>query len=158
VKKMDKVDGPDADKTEWTKVELFMDSDNPAFKYSQQFAFFKDGSPEEWIKWVMAFHEIEYLIPLKEPADKTSMFRTLLKGQALSYFEHHLRRRLEAEDLEFSDKNLIELVLRDLDLEYIPRYNICMQKYYMRQGLYMTLNKSLQKFVERLNYLNCYLI
>jgi hypothetical protein len=50
VKKMDKVDGPDADKTEWIKVELFMDSDNPAFKYSQQFAFFKDGSPEEWIK------------------------------------------------------------------------------------------------------------
>jgi hypothetical protein len=27
---------------------------------------------------------------MKEPADKTRMFRTLLKGQALSYFEHHL--------------------------------------------------------------------
>jgi hypothetical protein len=58
----------------------------------------EDGCPEDWIKWVMAFHEIENLMPMKEPADKTKMFRTLLKGQALSYFEHHLMRRLEAED------------------------------------------------------------
>jgi hypothetical protein len=46
----------------------------------------------------MAFREIENLMPMKEPADKTRMFRTLLKGQASSYFEHHLMRRLEAED------------------------------------------------------------
>jgi hypothetical protein len=30
---------------------------------------------EDWIKWVMAFHEIENLIPMKEPSDKTRMFR-----------------------------------------------------------------------------------
>jgi hypothetical protein len=63
----------------------------------------------------MAFREIENLIPMKEPADKTSMFRTLLKGQALSYFEHHLMRRLEAEDSEVPYNELIELVLRDQD-------------------------------------------
>jgi hypothetical protein len=38
-----------------------------------------DGCPEDWIKWVMAFREIENLMPMKEPADKTRMFRTLLK-------------------------------------------------------------------------------
>jgi hypothetical protein len=38
--------------------------------------------PEEWIKWVMAFCEIENLMPMKEPADKNRMFWTLLKGQA----------------------------------------------------------------------------
>jgi hypothetical protein len=32
----------------------------------------------------------ENLIPLKEPSDKTRMLRTLLKGQALSYFEQLL--------------------------------------------------------------------
>jgi hypothetical protein len=48
----------------------------------------------------MAFREIENLMPIKEYADKTRMFRFLLKGQALSYFEHHLMRRLEAEDSE----------------------------------------------------------
>jgi hypothetical protein len=45
VKKMDKVDGPDADKAEWIKLEFLMDPDNPALdsKYSRQFAIFKDG-------------------------------------------------------------------------------------------------------------------
>jgi hypothetical protein len=45
---------------------------------------------------MMAFREIENLMPMKEPADKTKIFRALLKGQALSYFEHHLRKRVEA--------------------------------------------------------------
>jgi hypothetical protein len=65
----------------------------------------------------MAFHEIGNLMPMMEPADKTRMFRTLLKGQALSYFEHHLMRSLEEEDSEAPDNELIELVLRDVGLE-----------------------------------------
>jgi hypothetical protein len=98
VKKVDKVDGPDADKSDWIKLELLMDPDNPdgGSKYSRQFAIFKDGCPEDWIKWVMTFREIENMMPMKEPADKTRMFWTWLKVQALSYFEHHLMRRLEA--------------------------------------------------------------
>jgi hypothetical protein len=62
------------------------------------------------------------------------MFRTLLKGQALSYFEHHLMRRLDAEDSDVSDNELIELVLRDVCLEYIPKHAISMQKYYLRHN------------------------
>jgi hypothetical protein len=96
------------------------------------------------LKWVMAFREIENLMPLKEPADKTKMFRTLLKDQALSYFEHHLIRRLEAEDSDVPDNQLIEQVLRDVGLEYIPKCAIHLQKYYMRWGLHMDLNISVQ--------------
>jgi hypothetical protein len=108
----------------------------------------------------MAFREIENLMPMKEPADKTRIFRTLLKGQALSYFEHHLMRRLEAEDSEVLDNELIELVLRDVGLEYIPKSAIHIQKCYIRQakGLYMGLNTSVKQFVERLNDLNRYLL
>jgi hypothetical protein len=40
---MDKVDGSDADKTEWIKLEFFMDPDNPASKYFQKFSISKDG-------------------------------------------------------------------------------------------------------------------
>jgi hypothetical protein len=43
VKKMDKVDGPDADKSEWIMLEFFINPDNPASKYTRQFAIFKDG-------------------------------------------------------------------------------------------------------------------
>jgi hypothetical protein len=75
VKKMDKVDVPDSEKSEWIKLEFLMDLDNPASgsKYSRQFAIFRDGCLEDWIKWVMAFREIENLMPMKEPADKTSL-------------------------------------------------------------------------------------
>jgi hypothetical protein len=69
-------------------------------------------------------------------------------------------RSLEAEDSDVPDNELIELVLRDVGLEYIPKCAIRVQKYYMRQpwGLYMGLNTSLQQFVERLNDLNWYLL
>jgi hypothetical protein len=87
--------------------------------------------PEDWIKRVMAFREIENLIPMKEPADKTRMFWTLLNGQALSYIEHHLMRRLEAEDLDLPDNELIDSVLRDVGLEYISKRAIHIQKYYI---------------------------
>jgi hypothetical protein len=64
VKKMDKVDVTNADKSEWIKLEFLMDPDNPASgsKYSQQLATFKDGCPDDWIKCVMALREIENLM------------------------------------------------------------------------------------------------
>jgi hypothetical protein len=109
---------------------------------------------------VVAFREIENLMPMKEPADKTRIFWTLLKSQALSYFEHHLRMRLQTEDSEVPDNQLIELVLKDVGLEIIPKRAKCMQTYYLRQirGLYMCLNMSVQKSVERLNDINRYLL
>jgi hypothetical protein len=161
---MDKVDGPDTDKSEWIKLEFLIDPDNSAldYKYPQQIAIFKDGCrvPEEWIKWVMAFHEIENLMPMKEAAGKIRMFWTLLKGQALSYFEHHLMRRLEVEDSDVTDNELIELVLRDVGLKYIPKHAIRVKNDHMRQSrvLHMGLNMYVQQFVESLNDLNRYLL
>jgi hypothetical protein len=43
VKKMDKVDGHDADDSERIKLEFLMDAVNSASKYSWKFAIFKDG-------------------------------------------------------------------------------------------------------------------
>jgi hypothetical protein len=71
-------------------------------------------------------------MPMKEPVDKTMMFWPLLRHQALSYFEHHLMRRLEAVDSDVPDNELIELVLRDVGLEYIPKRAIREQNYYIR--------------------------
>jgi hypothetical protein len=56
----------------------------------------------------MAYREIDPLMPMKEPAGKSKMFSTLLKVQDFLYFEHHLRKRLEAEDAEILDNNLLE--------------------------------------------------
>jgi hypothetical protein len=56
---------------------------------------------------LMSFLQIENLMPMKEPADNLRIFRTLLKGQALSYFEHHLKKGLEAEDSEVKNNEVI---------------------------------------------------
>jgi hypothetical protein len=57
----------------------------------------------------MLCHEIEYQIDLKEHDDKTRMLKTLLKGQALSSFEHHFRKMLEIRlrFLTVTSKNLL---------------------------------------------------
>ena len=92
ISKARKADNPEenADKTEYIKLEFYMDPGNPASKYARHFIIFKDGCAEDWVKWLMAYREVEGLMTLKEPADKSKMVRTLLKGQALSYFKHHL--------------------------------------------------------------------
>jgi hypothetical protein len=66
---------------------------------------------------------------LMKPAEKNRMFWNLFKGQVLSYFQHHRRRWLEAEDSELPDDKIMELVPRDIGLEYIPKHVIRMQKY-----------------------------
>jgi hypothetical protein len=67
---MDMVNGPNAVKSEWIKLDFLMDPDNPSSKYSWPFAIFK-----EWIKWEkMALREIEILMPLKELPDKITKY------------------------------------------------------------------------------------
>jgi hypothetical protein len=61
------------------------------------------------------------MIPLKKPSGKTKIFWTLMKVKVLSHFEYHLTRRMEAEDSELLNNELIELVVRDIGLEYIPK-------------------------------------
>jgi hypothetical protein len=116
--------------------------------------FSKDGRPEDWIKWLMGYRDIKTVMPL----EKTKMLRTLLKGRTLSKFEYHLRNRLGAEDVALADYDILEIVIRDVGLEYIFRRAIRLQKYYMRRCLFMGHNMSVQQFKERKNQLNCYLL
>jgi hypothetical protein len=66
---------------------------------------------EKVINRLVFVSEIEKLIPLKDPTDKTIVFRSLLKVQVLPIFEHHLKRRLETEDSDLSGNDLIELLI-----------------------------------------------
>jgi hypothetical protein len=106
----------------------------------------------------MAFREIENPDVHEGTCRQDQDSSDFVEGSSLVYFEHDLRGRLGAESSEVPDNELIELVLRDIDLEYIPKHAIHVQMYYMRRGLYMGLNTSVQQFVERLNDLNRYLL
>ena len=80
----------------------------------------------------MSFGDIENLMPLKESTDKTKILCTLLKGQSLSYFGHHLEKWWYAEDSELPENDLIKLVIRDIGLEYTRKCARRVQKYYLR--------------------------
>jgi hypothetical protein len=64
-----------------------------------------------------------------------------------------LESGLKKEDSELPDNDLLELVLIDVGLDYIPKTAIQVQKYYMQRGLFLGQNVSVQSFVERLNEL-----
>jgi hypothetical protein len=135
----------EADKTELILCDFFVDPKNSATKFSREFLIFKDGFPEDWIKWLMGYRDLEMMMPLREQSDKSKMLRTLLKGRSLSQFEHHLRKRLGAEDIELPDHDLLELIIRDLGIEYISRRAIRVKKYYMRSCLFMGPSVSVQQ-------------
>jgi hypothetical protein len=52
----------------------------------------------------------------------------------------------------------MELLLRDIGLDYIPNRAVRVEKYCMRGGLYLGLNTSVQQFVEWFNDLKRYLL
>ena len=157
IKKLE-TEGAESEKVESIRFEFLVDPSNPATRFSKEFFVFKDGSPEEYIRWLMGYRDLELLMPMKEPSDRTKMLRTILKGRALSLFEYHLSKRCGGEDIETSDQDLLELVIRDLGLDFISRRAIRVQKYYMRRCLFMGPNITVQQFVERLNELNRYLL
>jgi hypothetical protein len=66
---------------------------------------------------LIGYRDLELLMPLKEPTDRTKMLCTLLKGQDLSIFEYHLAKQCGGEDVGTSDDEFLELVIRDLDLD-----------------------------------------
>ena len=122
-------EGADSEKVESIRFEFLVDPSNPATRFSKEFFVFKDGSPEEYIRWLMGYRDLELLMPLKEPSDRTKMLRTILKGRALSLFEYHLSKRCGGEYIETTDQELLELVIRDQGLDYISRRAISVQKY-----------------------------
>jgi hypothetical protein len=79
----------DSDKVESIRFEFLVDPSNPATRFSKEFFIFKDRSPEEYIRWLIGFRDVELLMPLKEPSDRTKMLHTMLKGRAHSLFEYH---------------------------------------------------------------------
>jgi len=148
----------EVDKTEYISFVFFVDPAKSASRFAKEFVIFKSGHPEEWIKWLMGYRDLEVMMTLTETVEKTKLIRTLLKGRALAQFDYHLSKRVRSEDIELPDDELLELVIRDLGLDYISKRAIRVQRYYMRRSLFMGPNTTVQQFVDRLNDLNKYLL
>ena len=127
-------DGMQADKTEYIKLDFFVEPENPASHYSKEFLIFKDGCPEEWL---MGYLHVEVMMPLREPRERVKIILTSLKKRALTQFDYHLGRRLTDEDSEIPDHEQLEIVIRNLGLDYISRRVLRVQRYFMRRCLFM---------------------
>jgi hypothetical protein len=92
--------------------------------------------------WLIGYCNMELLIPLKEPSARTKMLCMMLKGCALSY-DNYLSKRCGGKAIDTKDQELLELVIRDVGLDYISRRAIRVQKYYMRRCLFMVRFNSL---------------
>jgi hypothetical protein len=82
VSKAKKVETPDkaVDKIEHIRLEFFMDPSNPASRYSRHFMTFKDGGAENWIRWLMGYCEVENLMEICKPANKSKTEQSLVEG------------------------------------------------------------------------------
>jgi hypothetical protein len=87
-------------------------------------------------------------------------FFEFVEGSSLVLFWTSSHEEVGGRRLRCSWLLLIELVLRDVGLEYIPKLALWVHKHHFRKpsGLYMDLNKSYQQFVVRLNDLIRYLL
>jgi hypothetical protein len=83
-------EGAHSDKVESIRFEFLVDPSNPATRFSKKFFVFKDGSPEEYIRWLMFYRDLELLMPLKEASVRAKMLHTMLKGWALLLFEQKM--------------------------------------------------------------------
>jgi hypothetical protein len=101
-------EGADSDKVESIRFEFLVYPSNPATRFSKEFFIFKDGSPEAYIRWLMSYCNLELLMPLKEPSDRTKMLHMMLKGRSLSLslIEYHLSKRCGDEHIETTDLEL----------------------------------------------------
>jgi hypothetical protein len=52
----------EADKTELITFDFIVDPENSATKDSKEFLIFKDGDPEDWIKWLMGYRDLEMMM------------------------------------------------------------------------------------------------
>jgi hypothetical protein len=72
-------EGMEVDKKEYIKFDFFVDPENPVSWYSKEFLIFEDGCPEEWLKWLRGYSNLEVMMPLKETSEWTKMIWLLLK-------------------------------------------------------------------------------
>jgi hypothetical protein len=98
-------EGADSDKVESIRFEFLLTPPTLQPDFPRSSSFFKDGSPEEYIRWFLGYCDLELLIPLIEPSDRTHMLRTMLKGWALPLFEYHVTKDVVVKTLKLRIKS-----------------------------------------------------
>jgi hypothetical protein len=148
-KKADSKDDKDKYKTFEVKIDK-EDKDSDTIEHSIK--VFEQGTPEEYVKFLESFRELEASMPLDKPEQKVNVLRSLLKGSFLEAFNTQLG---ELKDL--TEKKVEEAISKvTLKAFSNDRHAYRRQVQYMRYQLYFTTT-NFKAFEHRLKQLNKYL-
>jgi hypothetical protein len=147
-----KVETPEPAKGEYLTLKLRA---NPADAHSAtreiMVAYFKEGTPEQWLDFLTKVREVLEGQGLTTGPQKYTMMRTLLKGDALSFFNQKAT--------EVGNETVVnfEKMVKHMTYHIIPRRAVMYQQRYMLGGLRKPENMTTRKFCNRLTELNTYL-
>ena len=132
-KTSDSKDEKDKFKTFEIKIDR---EDKESDTIEQSIRVFEQGSPEDYVKWLESYRELEVAMPLEKPDNKVNVIRSILKGNFLEAFNAQLG------DKDFTDKK-VEDALYKVTLKAFnnDRHAYRRQVQYMRYQLYRTAAK-----------------
>jgi len=81
---------------ESVRFEFLVDPSNPNTRFTKEFFTFKDGTPEDYIKWLMGYRDLELLMPLKEPLERTKMLVEIVLSRLIEEEERRDKREKES--------------------------------------------------------------
>ena len=140
------------EKDKYKTFDIKIDKDDKdSDTVEQHIKVFEQGSPEDYIKWLEGYKELEIVLPLEKPEHKVNVVRSILKGPYLETFNTALGEKSITNKKVQEALNKVTLKAFNNDRNAYRR-----QVQYMRYHLYFNTS-NFKSFEHRLKQLNKYL-
>ena len=137
--------------------------------YELNVPYFKDGTPEEWLKFLENFKKVLVGQDLNTGATQFAMARRLLMGDTLSQFEkkikelkakavHEAMEGTAVTDLDVETVENLKLCFQAVTVTVLPQKALQTQKRYMRRVLRKPQGMKIRDYFARYLQLNEYLL
>jgi hypothetical protein len=119
----DELDGDDQKKQR--SFNIFLDPENKdSDKYTRKVAVFKDGTPEDFVRFLMEYEELFKAGHYITASQEESIYRCLLAGKAKEVFTS-VSKRPKTENLELASEKQVDatmvlaIILNDIAKKYV---------------------------------------
>lgn len=133
--------------------------DSPTYEVTVN--VFKTGTPEEYIKTLIALDQVCVGQNLKDAKEKYTMARRVFQGEALTAFNNaaaKMSSREDKSDLGAETEDHFAQVLKEVGKAVFPINAYALQKQAMRRFMRKPKDMSIRSYVERMLELNKYLV
>ena len=144
----------DEEKDRYKSFEIKYDAnEKDSDKMEVKIKVFEDGTPEDYVKWMEGYKELEIMKPLTKPLEKLKVVRSILKGSYLETFNSKIPEAVA----ELTEEN-VEAALGAVALKAFKNdpHAYRRQVQYMRYHLYFTTS-NFTPFLHHLRQMNQFL-